>query len=136
MKTIASALAATMLFLVTSLVLAQDKSYSPYVGQDFPKNVYFGDTHLHTSLSFDAYGDGNKTMGHEEAYRFAKGEEIKGHDGQPIRMSITLNTWVLFRVLPPVTNCFWPLKPARAGQKWRKMKKVYSRFLEKWWPMQ
>ncbi|WP_207062061.1 DUF3604 domain-containing protein [Motiliproteus sp. SC1-56] len=28
--------------------------YSPYVGQHFPQNVYFGDTHLHTSWSADA----------------------------------------------------------------------------------
>lgn len=42
---------------------AETVIYSPYVGQDFPKNVYFGDTHLHTSLSFDAYGDGNTTKG-------------------------------------------------------------------------
>jgi hypothetical protein len=51
----------TLLFFVVSVsVNAQDSEpYSPYVGQDFPNNVYFGDTHLHTSLSFDAYGDGN-----------------------------------------------------------------------------
>ncbi len=24
-------------------------SYSPYAGKEYPKNVYFGDTHLHTS---------------------------------------------------------------------------------------
>jgi hypothetical protein len=77
---------------------AQDSGsmvYSPYVGQDFPNNVYFGDTHLHTSLSFDAYGDGNTTKGPEDAYRFAKGEEIKGHDGVPVRMSRPLDFIVI-----------------------------------------
>ena len=29
------------------------KEYSPYVEDHFPINVYFGDTHLHTSWSAD-----------------------------------------------------------------------------------
>ena len=49
--------------------------------------MYFGATHLHTSLSFDAYRDGNTTKSPEEAYRFAKGEELEGHDGVPVRIS-------------------------------------------------
>jgi len=65
--------------------------YSPYVSRDFPMNVYFGDTHLHTSISLDAYGDGNVTLGPDEAYRFAKGEVITGHDGKPVRMSRPLD---------------------------------------------
>ena len=28
--------------------------YSPYAGRDFPTRPFFGDTHLHTSFSFDA----------------------------------------------------------------------------------
>lgn len=53
----ASILRVTFLILLFSVgVEAQEtKPYSPYVGQDFPNNVYFGDTHLHTSLSFDAF---------------------------------------------------------------------------------
>ena len=31
--------------------LAQEKPYSPYVDQNFPNSVYFGDTHLHTNIS-------------------------------------------------------------------------------------
>ena len=42
---------------------SDERSYSPYVGRDFPSNVYFGDTHLHTRLSLDAYGDGNTQNG-------------------------------------------------------------------------
>ena len=30
------------------------KSYSPYAGRGFPSQIYWGDTHLHTSMSFDA----------------------------------------------------------------------------------
>ena len=71
------------------------KPYSPYVGRDFPMNVYWGDTHLHTSLSFDAYGDGNTTKGPDYAYRFAKGEQVEGHDGVPVRISRALDFLVI-----------------------------------------
>ena len=36
-------------------------------------NLYWGDTHVHTSYSSDAYGFGNVTADPETAYRFAKG---------------------------------------------------------------
>ena len=39
------------------------------------RNLYFGDTHVHTAHSFDAYLLGN-TLGPDEAYRYAKGEKI------------------------------------------------------------
>ena len=39
------------------------------------KNLYFGDLHVHTALSADAYALGTLTSS-DEAYRFAKGEEI------------------------------------------------------------
>jgi hypothetical protein len=39
------------------------------------KNLYWGDLHVHTNLSFDAYIGGNRATP-SEAYRFAKGETI------------------------------------------------------------
>ncbi len=39
------------------------------------KNVYFGDLHVHTSFSFDAY-IGGTTSTPNDAYRFAKGETV------------------------------------------------------------
>ena len=35
------------------------KGYSPYAGRNFPTQVFFGDTHLHTGASGDAFGFGN-----------------------------------------------------------------------------
>jgi len=65
--------------------------YSPAVGREYPTNVYFGDTHLHTSISLDAFGDGNTKIGPNEAYRFAKGETVIGDDGMANRMSRPLD---------------------------------------------
>ena len=58
----------------------QEKNYSPGVGQNFPLRVYWGDTHLHTSYSTDA-GMAGATLGPEDAYRFARGEEVRSHTG-------------------------------------------------------
>ena len=69
----------------------EQKLYSPYVGRHFPTNVYFGDTHLHTRLSLDAYGDGNTRNGPSEAYRWAKGETLAGDDGGATRISRPLD---------------------------------------------
>ncbi|MBW2195930.1 MAG: DUF3604 domain-containing protein, partial [Deltaproteobacteria bacterium] len=58
------------------------EAYSPYAQRSFPSKVYWGDSHLHTGLSLDAGLFGN-ILGHEDAYRFARGEEIKSSSGLP-----------------------------------------------------
>lgn len=40
------------------------------------KKLLWGDTHLHTSYSADAYLDGNFTVDPETAYRYARGEPV------------------------------------------------------------
>ena len=55
-------------------------SYSPYAGRNFPTNVYWGDTHLHTGMSMDAGAFGNR-LGIDEAYQFARGDEITTSGG-------------------------------------------------------
>jgi len=70
------------------------KAYSPYAQRFFPNKVYWGETHLHTGLSADAGLFGN-TIGHEEAYRFARGEEIKSSTGLPAKLSRPLDYLVI-----------------------------------------
>lgn len=57
--------------------------YSPYV-KGYPQRVLFGDTHVHTTISNDAFGAGNTLMP-EEAYRFARGDEIVTSHGELVR---------------------------------------------------
>ena len=71
------------------------KQYSPAVGTSYPINVYWGDTHLHTNLSLDAYNYGNRGLGPEEAYRFAKGERVKAHNGMNAQLRRPLDFLVI-----------------------------------------
>ena len=70
------------------------RSYSPYADRDFPSAVYFGDTHLHTSLSMDAGAFGNR-LGLDEAYRFARGEQVTASSGLKARLSRPLDFLVV-----------------------------------------
>ena len=69
-------------------------SYSPYAGRNFPTLVYWGDTHLHTNLSLDARAFGN-TVGVEDAYRFARGEEVTATHGERVKLSRPLDWLVI-----------------------------------------
>ena len=44
------------------------------------RNAYFGETHMHTSYSLDAYLGGTR-LTPSDAYRFAKGEEVEVNGG-------------------------------------------------------
>jgi hypothetical protein len=63
----------------------------PALGQQQPnplRDAYFGETHVHTSWSFDAYIFGNHITGPAEAYKYAKGEPIK----HPLGYDIIIDT--------------------------------------------
>lgn len=69
------------------------RGYSPYAGRHFPTQVYWGDTHLHTSNSLDARAFGT-VLGPEEAYKLARGEEITATHGEKIKLSRPLD-WLV-----------------------------------------
>jgi hypothetical protein len=74
-------------------------SYSPYAdrersGAEMPSRLLWGDTHLHTSMSMDAGAFGNR-LGIDEAYRFARGEEVVSSTGVPVRLSRPLDFLVV-----------------------------------------
>lgn len=68
--------------------------YSPYAGRNYPTRPLFGDTHLHTSYSFDA-GTFGARLGPREAYQFARGDEVTSSTGQRIKLSRPLDFLVV-----------------------------------------
>jgi Protein of unknown function (DUF3604) len=70
------------------------KPYSPYAGRNYPTRPFFGDTHLHTSFSFDAGAFGCR-LGPKDGYRFAKGNEVVASMGERVRLSRPLDFLVV-----------------------------------------
>jgi hypothetical protein len=75
-------------------VFPAKRPYSPWAGRNFPTRPLFGDTHLHTSFSFDAGAFGAR-LGPRDAYRFAKGEVVIASSGQPAKLSRSLDFLVV-----------------------------------------
>jgi hypothetical protein len=55
------------------------------------RDAYFGETHMHTSWSFDAYVFGNIKTGPEDAYKFAMGEPIEHPGGYQVKITRPLD---------------------------------------------
>jgi hypothetical protein len=70
------------------------KHFSPYAGRNFPTQVYWGDTHLHTGMSMDAGAFGAR-LSPEDAYRFARGEELTSSTGLQVRLGRPLDFLVV-----------------------------------------
>ena len=69
------------------------ETFSPYAKRNFPSNVFWGDTHLHTGLSLDAGVFGN-TLRPDDAYKLARGEEIVSSTGLPVKLGRPLD-WLV-----------------------------------------
>ena len=72
----------------------RERPYSPYADRNFPTRLLWGDTHLHTALSFDAGAFGARLLP-VDAYRFAKGEQVVSSTGQPVKLSRPLDFLVV-----------------------------------------
>jgi hypothetical protein len=85
---------------VTAAAPAARADYSPYLEGDHTPAAddgmrpYFGDTHLHTAYSADA-GMVGANLGPEDAYRFARGEEVKSNSGLRVRLQRPLDFLVI-----------------------------------------
>ena len=71
------------------------ENYSTPVGNNYPSNVYWGDTHLHTRNSADAYSLGNMNLTPADAYRFAQGHEVLAHNGMAVKLRRPLDFLVV-----------------------------------------
>ncbi|MGW8370032.1 MAG: DUF3604 domain-containing protein, partial [Gammaproteobacteria bacterium] len=71
----------------------RQRPYSPYAGGAVPTRVYWGDSHLHTSYSMDAGAFGAR-LGPEDAYQFARGDEIDSNTAGPVKLARPLD-WLV-----------------------------------------
>ena len=76
-------------------------SYSPYIKQTYPTNVYWGDTHLHSRISNDGfiskkYGiDPAGRLSPDDSYAFARGETVTATNGMKVRLRKPLDFLVI-----------------------------------------
>lgn len=61
---------------------------------EFPDRPYWGDTHLHTDNSVDAFGFGVR-LGPEDALKFASGQEVTASTGMTAQLSRPLDFLVI-----------------------------------------
>ena len=79
--------------LLTGLSVAVASIAGPAVGltaepeaPGHPNNLYWGDVHVHSSWSADAGSYGNRLLTPDQAYRFARGEAVRAHNGDRVRL--------------------------------------------------
>ena len=109
--------------------LTAPTSYSPQASRDFPTQVLWGDTHLHTNMSVDAYGVGNRRLSPDHAYRVAKGEAVTTHGGMKAQLRRPLDFLVVadhsenLGVLPRIQAEDPLIMKTEIGKRWAQLLK-------------
>ena len=123
-----SELSPGLALVLDSVPALAETSYSPYAGEDFPRNLYWGDTHVHSSWSVDAGNMGNLRIGPDEAYRFARGEELTAHNGMRVRLRRPLDFFLLsdhaayLGVLPRLDAGDELARSTETGERWYQLR--------------
>ena len=73
----------------------QTTSYSPVVRDETATNLYWGDTHLHTRSSADAFTAHNEGITREDAFRFAMGLPVRASNGMAVKLRRPLDFLVV-----------------------------------------
>ncbi len=73
------------------LFLAIPVAFSASAQGNPEREAWFGETHVHTSWSFDAFIFGNTKTTPADAYKYAKGEPIEHPMGYPIKITTPLD---------------------------------------------
>jgi Protein of unknown function (DUF3604) len=106
MKTrIAVTVASALLLLSTGAMISCNKSEGPKSAQSTAqlsnaeqkpqpnpdRNAYFGEEHIHTSWSVDAWVIGNRLTGPDDALKYAQGQTIKHPMGYDIKIDTPMD---------------------------------------------
>jgi hypothetical protein len=99
--------------------------FSPYAGRSYPTKVLWGDTHLHTAVSVDA---GTMCrLSQEDAYRFARGEEMTSTGGLRVKLSRPLDFLVIsdhaemYGLMPQLLSGDPDILATEKGRRWHSM---------------
>lgn len=84
----------SLLAAVNATGVEPPDNYSPYAHNTGGKQLLWGDTHLHTTLSLDARAFGVQ-LDQDDAYRFARGETVKSTGGINVKLSRPLDFLVV-----------------------------------------
>ena len=88
------ALLSTVTFAQSPQAPSSKTHYTPYANGTKEKQVLWGDTHLHTTLSLDARAFGVE-LDQSMAYRLARGEQITSTHGLQVKLSRPLDFLVV-----------------------------------------
>src|SRR5271168_934271 len=83
----------TIGLMVLAVVLAATVSSPSAVAQEKnpERNAYFGETHVHTSWSLDAWVGGDRITDPGDAYKYFKGQPIKHPMGYDVKIDTPLD---------------------------------------------
>lgn len=126
---------------VAGAAMGGESVYSPGVRfHDNPKSLLWGDTHLHTNLSADAYMENNRTLSPEDAYRFARGDIVEASSGQKAALKVPLDFLVVadhsefIGLFAGVAAADSEILDSSLGERWREyyeqgdIKKMFAEF--------
>ena len=77
--------------LIPLLILSLAAAGRSFAEPNPERDAYFGETHIHTSWSVDAWVMGNRITGPDEAYKYAQGQTIKHPLGYDIKIETPLD---------------------------------------------
>ncbi len=112
------------LLILVFCSVTQATEYSPPVAEDYPRQVFWGDTHLHTNQSADAFTFRNHTIDPERAYRFARGEQIESQTGVKAKLARPLDFLMVsdhaefMGIFPKVFNRSSDIVDTDLGKRW------------------
>ena len=112
----------TICLLVSILALVS----ATHAKKEHPSQVLWGDTHIHTALSGDAFSGGVR-LNPEQAYRFAKGETVEATSGQKAKLERPLDFIVIADHSNNIGAAYYrdeyasntEFRESRLGKQWR-----------------